>query len=134
MKKTNGEQTLCWYCDNACGDCDWSAFGKPIKKWLCKKSFIDNGQYGEIESYIVRWCPQYKGNIKGVVVPLDLIQKITKLRNEVISSYKLESLLERSPVPFGRTRVESFNLYTLRKGDYRRWKSQSKLTENDIEL
>lgn len=126
------ENTLCWYCDNACGNCDWSLFEKPIDKWIAKEAFIDNGKYGKIASYMVRWCPHYKGVVKGVLVPQQFIQAITG--KKWVSAYKESTLQEASPIPLWRVHVNGEYLFSIRKKDYYKWKSKSKLMENDIEL
>ena len=126
------ENTLCWWCDNACGNCDWSMYEKPIKKWIAKKSYIDNSKYGRTDSYIVRWCPQYKGVVKGVLVPNKFIEELTGKKGAY--RYLLKSLVESSQIPIRRVRLDGEYLFSIRKKDYKIWKSKSSLTENDIEL
>lgn len=54
-------ETLCWRCKNACGNCSWSAFFHPVKGWNAKKTKIkvSSEQLHETESYIVKSCPQF---------------------------------------------------------------------------
>ena len=58
--------TLCWFCDKACGGCRWSRKDeqKPVEGWDAVRRDVpmtDNG--GGVhwaESYVVLDCPAYR--------------------------------------------------------------------------
>lgn len=59
--------TLCWKCQNACGNCAWSRWkhNQPVEGWLAMPIKIKLGggdakrakEY--IDSYIVLECPEF---------------------------------------------------------------------------
>lgn len=51
-------ETLCWTCQRATGNCPWSMFGKPVKRWKAKPTKILN-HTGVVDSYLVIKCPLY---------------------------------------------------------------------------
>ena len=60
--KRRGNETLCWICSNACGNCSWSRSLTPVEGWEAKPIKIKGNFYiGEIlDSYIVKRCPEFK--------------------------------------------------------------------------
>ena len=60
-QKKKRKETLCWDCDNACGNCDWSKALVPVKGWdatpLKIKLSAESGEY--TDSYIVHSCPLF---------------------------------------------------------------------------
>lgn len=53
------DDTLCWRCKKAMGDCLWSQCFLPIEGWTAEKTWIQNdGQ----ESYFVKKCPEFKAD------------------------------------------------------------------------
>ena len=60
------DSTLCWECANFCGNCDWSAEGKPVKGWKAKRTLINNvdgfGKKRTDKSFKVFSCPQFKSD------------------------------------------------------------------------
>lgn len=63
-RKLNDGQ-LCWNCKNACGNCSWSRNFKPIEGWIATPSIIKDYEYGDIESYDIKMCPEFISNLKG---------------------------------------------------------------------
>ena len=52
------KEQLCWACRNACGNCNWSAYLKPVNGWIAKK--INKQDSGvPVETYHIEKCPQY---------------------------------------------------------------------------
>ena len=60
--KRKGNETLCWTCQNACGNCSWSRSLVPVEGWVAKKIKIKGNFYaGEIiDSFVIRSCPEYR--------------------------------------------------------------------------
>ena len=60
------KQTLCWRCQNACGDCPWSdGTFTPVKGWKARRTIIRVNELGEIvTSYLVQECPMFKDDTK----------------------------------------------------------------------
>jgi len=62
------DQTLCWDCANATGNCRWSEKLKPVKGWTAEKT-LKHSSYGSgqvlIESFIVRECPEFVRDCYG---------------------------------------------------------------------
>ena len=60
------DSTLCWECANFCGNCDWSAEGKPVKGWKAKRTLINNvdgfGKKRIDKSFKVFECPLFKSD------------------------------------------------------------------------
>lgn len=60
--------TLCWACGNACGGCEWSALGKPVKGWTAKKTLIRNmdcaAHVRYEHSYKVIACPKFVNDVE----------------------------------------------------------------------
>ena len=57
--KPNGKMSLCWSCENACGDCSWSRSLTPVKGWTAKE-VVRETNTGNLPSYKVIECPQYE--------------------------------------------------------------------------
>ena len=62
-KKGGTNETLCWSCKNACGDCSWSKNFTPVEGWKAKKTKLRLTR-GPSEpqndfSYIIYGCPEY---------------------------------------------------------------------------
>lgn len=60
--KQNENDSLCWYCQNACGNCSWSRTLKPVEGW--EVNIIDiqhkaNNKTYITQSYKVINCPEY---------------------------------------------------------------------------
>lgn len=52
--------TLCWSCQNASCGCSWSRWYEPVDGWDAEKTIILSGnEYPDIESYLVKKCPEY---------------------------------------------------------------------------
>lgn len=60
------KQTLCWRCQNACGDCSWSDGSfTPVKGWKARRTIIRTNETGEvIFSYLVLDCPMFNDDTK----------------------------------------------------------------------
>lgn len=57
---SNKEDQLCWDCQNALGNCPWSARGEAIEGWNAEKTLIPNGCDSEFtESYKIKACPMF---------------------------------------------------------------------------
>ena len=66
ITKRRGNETLCWTCKNACGNCSWSRSLTPVEGWEAKKIKGKGNFYtGEIlDSFIVKNCPEYISDVK----------------------------------------------------------------------
>lgn len=51
------KNTLCWECRNF-SKCSWSK-GKPVEGWVAKPTTIKNGNYPDIETFLVLECPKF---------------------------------------------------------------------------
>lgn len=60
-KKT--KETLCWTCDNACGNCPWSSDGEPIPNWKATPTYIRNEHAQSYASFKVESCPLYSQTV-----------------------------------------------------------------------
>lgn len=62
MARKPTKMTLCWRCAHACGNCDWSAEGTPVKGWKAKRTIVRNmdGSGKCIGSFQVIECPQFE--------------------------------------------------------------------------
>lgn len=62
-KKSGTNETLCWSCKNACGDCSWSKNFTPVEGWKAKKTKLritrSPFEAKEDYSYIIKSCPEY---------------------------------------------------------------------------
>ena len=72
--------TLCWKCANACGGCSWSNGSfTPVVGWKAKKTVISanhgGGFHADIESYIVKSCPQFRDDSEQFKIKNTSIQK-----------------------------------------------------------
>ena len=58
-KSTN--DTLCWDCKNACGNCAWSKNFTPVEGWVITKTKIKGNFETDsvIDSCIVHSCPEF---------------------------------------------------------------------------
>jgi len=57
----NSNMQLCWSCKNACGGCNWSAFGEPVEGWTAEPDVLN--VFGKkTTSYKIRKgdCPEYE--------------------------------------------------------------------------
>lgn len=52
-------EQLCWSCGNSCGGCLWSSCLKPIKGWEAIPVVVKDSE-GDIRTYKIKKCPQYK--------------------------------------------------------------------------
>ena len=59
-KKTE-DHTICWDCQNACGDCSWSDHWKhePVPGWKADRVPLKLGDGRYTATYIVRECPEF---------------------------------------------------------------------------
>lgn len=67
MDRRFKEPQLCESCQNACGQCRWSASGKPVDGWVAYTTRINISSAGEgvyINSYKILRCPKYKKDEK----------------------------------------------------------------------
>ena len=57
----NSNMQICWSCKNACGGCNWSAFGEPVEGWTAKPDVL-NVCGKKTTSYKIRKgdCPEYE--------------------------------------------------------------------------
>ena len=58
----NGNDTLCWTCQNACGGCNWSKRLKPVEGWTVENTEIKHTSKGKTRydsSCKVISCPEY---------------------------------------------------------------------------
>lgn len=60
-EKKNLGNTLCWRCQKATGNCDWSRFFRPVKGWEAEETLIQNDQQ---KSYLVIRCPEFVKDIR----------------------------------------------------------------------
>lgn len=52
--------TLCWRCAKCCGGCSWTdGTFTPVVNWEAKPDIIKY-KYGDIQSYIVKSCPEFE--------------------------------------------------------------------------
>lgn len=51
--------TLCWFCDKACGGCSWSRKLEPVAGWDAKESKILSWNGDNVRSYTVFSCPEF---------------------------------------------------------------------------
>ena len=56
-RKRKNEQ-LCFTCENACGNCNWSESFTPVPGWDAKPTVIKDRD-GNIPSYKIKQCPEY---------------------------------------------------------------------------
>ena len=54
-------KTLCWKCENACGDCSWSDHWehRPVPGWKAVPTQMKLNNYRNGESFIVIECPEF---------------------------------------------------------------------------
>jgi len=58
-------ETLCWYCQNACGNCSWSKYFQPVNGWLAKPRIIYySSEDKKIDSFLVIKCPLFISDSK----------------------------------------------------------------------
>lgn len=64
---TGFPQTICWDCENAVPNkrdrgCGWSRKFEPVEGWDAIRADLSmkNRKQGDVESYIVRFCPLFK--------------------------------------------------------------------------
>lgn len=56
----NLKNSLCWYCDNAYGGCEWAQEFKPVEGWNAEPTEIkDKTRDTTISSYNVKSCPKF---------------------------------------------------------------------------
>lgn len=57
-----GQNSICWDCAKACGDCSWSDHNehKPIKGWNAVKTTIKGDKGLTVDSYLVIECPEFE--------------------------------------------------------------------------
>lgn len=51
--------TLCWFCERACGGCSWSDKLEPVAGWNAEKTKILITKGTNIDSFIVKDCPLF---------------------------------------------------------------------------
>lgn len=58
------EDTICWKCKNT--KCDWSRKFKPVENWQAEKVRVKIQNNTEVDSYIVRSCPEFTTQQKAI--------------------------------------------------------------------
>ena len=56
--KRRKNESPCWTCQNACGNCSWSKNFKPVEGWDALPIIIKDSE-GDIRSYKIKICPKY---------------------------------------------------------------------------
>lgn len=56
QREENGQ--LCWLCKNACGECNWSKYFKPVDGWVAEPTIIKDSM-GNFSSYKIKKCPEF---------------------------------------------------------------------------
>lgn len=51
--------TLCWFCDNACGGCSWSGKFEPVPGWIAIPTKIQAEKGRKMDSFTVLSCPEF---------------------------------------------------------------------------
>ena len=54
------EPSICWFCKNATGGCDWSRGLIPIKGWTARPITIDKSDKGKKGQYIKKSKPSFR--------------------------------------------------------------------------
>lgn len=101
------DSTLCWECANFCGNCDWSAEGKPVKGWKAKRTLINNvdgfGKKRTDKSFNVFACPQFKSDKEQYNQPVKMTSAEVYEPNPIVR----EVLANRSPETEAKTTRKS---------------------------
>ena len=85
---------ICFDCENACGNCSWSAVGmdgkllfEPVPGWTAEKVTINLGKGRATETYHITDCPQFsragQGQKSKVAMTLEQVEEmISRLLKE----------------------------------------------------
>lgn len=75
---TANDSTICWLCENFCGDCSLTKSYTPVKGWTALKTRLKDSDNRIVESYCVKKCPKFKPdeNIKARKLLRKLYAKI----------------------------------------------------------
>ena len=60
MSHRNNNETLCWRCKNAIGNCPWSSRGEVIEGWEAEEIQIVEGKKPILDSFKVKKCPVFE--------------------------------------------------------------------------
>lgn len=59
-RRKDERDQLCWLCKNAYGGCNWSRCFKPVEGWTAKPIIVKDST-GDISSFRIKKCPEFKG-------------------------------------------------------------------------
>lgn len=65
----------CWSCANACGGCSWSENLTPVEGWDAIPIIVKDDE-GDIRTYTIHSCPQYKAEDESLWSALNIISRM----------------------------------------------------------
>lgn len=79
----NKNETLCWYCEKACGNCSWSKNFTPVEGWKADPTKVQE----TIDSFVVHECPKFE-LMKYIIAKLGRPGFTNREIKEAVAYYK----------------------------------------------